>query len=377
MIITNARIVTPEEDFVGSIEFEAGKIQSLHPGRSNVPEAINWHGDYLLPGIVELHTDNIERHALPRPGVRWPLRQALLDHDRLIVSSGITTVLNAIAIGYEHDSAGIRRWLEIDVIPTLQEVNADGLLKASHFIHLRCEVSGKSTYDSLLAQCESPLLRLISVMDHTPGQRQWKDITRYRRYQERHQQLSPSEWATQMEDVRRRQKEYSAKHWKAVVGLAVKLGVPLASHDDTDESHVDEAAKHGIQISEFPTTRIAAEAARKAGMSIVVGAPNLVRSESHSGNVSACELAKLDLLDVISSDYVPSSSLQAAFLLHQRDSWSLPKALATVTSNPAAVVGLTDRGRIEIGKRADVLRVHVRGNTPAVVEAYVKGERVS
>ena len=134
MIITNARIVTAEEDFLGSIEFEAGKIRSFDSALTNVPEAINWHGDYLLPGIVELHTDNIERHALPRPGVRWPLRQALLDHDRLVVSSGITTVFDAIAIGYEHDSVGVRPWMEIEVIPTLKEVDADGFLKASLFI---------------------------------------------------------------------------------------------------------------------------------------------------------------------------------------------------------------------------------------------------
>jgi alpha-D-ribose 1-methylphosphonate 5-triphosphate diphosphatase len=377
MIITNARIVTAEEDFLGSIEFEVGKIRSFDAALTNVSEAINWHGDYLLPGIIELHTDNIERHALPRPGVRWPLRQALLDHDRLIVSSGITTVFDAIAIGYEHDSVGVRPWMEVEVIPALKEVDAEGFLKASHFIHLRCEVSGESTIDSLLAHLESPLVRLISLMDHTPGQRQWRDLERYRNYQERHRRLSSSEWATQLEDSQRRQKEFSAKHWNTVIALASKRGLPLASHDDTDESHVDEAAKHGIRISEFPTTRVAAQAARKAGMSVVMGAPNLVRSESHSGNVSARELANLDLLDILSSDYVPSSSLQAAFLLHERDSWPLPKAIATVTMKPAAVVGLTDRGQIEIGKRADLLRVHVSRNTPAVVETYVKGKRVS
>jgi alpha-D-ribose 1-methylphosphonate 5-triphosphate diphosphatase len=214
-------------------------------------------------------------------------------------------------------------------------------------------------------------------MDHTPGQRQWKDLTRYRNYQERHQRLSSSEWATQLENLQRRHEQFSAKHWNTVIALAAKRGIPLASHDDTDESHVDEAAKHGIRICEFPTTKVAAQAARRAGMSVVMGAPNLVRSESHSGNVSARDLAKLDLLDILSSDYVPSSLLQAAFLLHQRDAWPLPKAIATVTSKPAAVVGLTDRGQIEIGKRADLLRVRVGRNIPAVGETYVNGKRVS
>jgi alpha-D-ribose 1-methylphosphonate 5-triphosphate diphosphatase len=377
MIITNAQIVLPKEVFPGSIELEAGQIRSIDSQPSRVAEAIDWSGDYLLPGLVELHTDNIERHALPRPGVRWPLEQALLDHDRSMVSSGITTVFDAVAIGYEHDSGGIRHWMEAEVIPMLKEVSAEGILKASHYLHLRCEVSGESTIDSLLAHYESPLVRLISVMDHTPGQRQWKDLSKYRHYQERHQRLTQTEWSIQLEDLKRRQREFSAKHWSAVIALAGKCGIALASHDDSDESHVEAAVRNGIRISEFPTTEVAAESARRAGMSIVMGAPNLVRNESHSGNVSASDLANRDLLDILSSDYIPSSLLQAAFLLYERESWPLPKAMATVTSTPAAVIGLTDRGTIEIGKRADLLRVRGGRRGPVVIETYVEGKRVS
>lgn len=129
-------------------------------------------------------------------------------------------------------------------------------------------------------------------------------------------------------------------------------------------------------MSEFPTTLAAAEAARAAGMAIIMGGPNMVKGGSHSGNVSAAELAQSDLLDIFSSDYVPSSLLLATFMLGQMEQWTLPKAVRTVTRNPARAIGLEDRGEVAVGQRADLLRVRMnRAGTPSVLETVFGGQR--
>ena len=151
--------------------------------------------------------------------------------------------------------------------------------------------------------------------------------------------------------------------------------VPLASHDDTEVDHVEQASQEHIRISEFPTTVAAAQAARAAGIDIVMGSPNLVKGGSHSGNVSAAELARLDLLDIFSSDYVPASMLQSAFMLRDTVGWSLPKAVKTVTRNPARAIGLNDRGELAPGLRADLIRVKMSGTMPIVRGAWHKGVR--
>ena len=132
----------------------------------------------------------------------------------------------------------------------------------------------------------------------------------------------------------------------------------------------------GVTMSEFPTTVAAAQAARQHGMAIIMGGPNMVKGGSHSGNVSAAELAQADLLDIFSSDYVPSSLLLATFMLAELAGWSLPKAVRTVTSNPARAIGLQDRGQVAVGQRADLLRVRMnRAGMPSVLQTLYGGQR--
>jgi alpha-D-ribose 1-methylphosphonate 5-triphosphate diphosphatase len=152
--------------------------------------------------------------------------------------------------------------------------------------------------------------------------------------------------------------------------------VPVASHDDTEVEHIAEALDDGITMSEFPTTVHAARAAREAGMAIVMGGPNLVRGGSHSGNVSAAELAGLDLLDIVSSDYVPASLLMSVFALHEQSGWSLPRAVATASRAPARAIGLDDRGEIAPGQRADLARVRRVDGHASVLQTWVQGQRV-
>jgi alpha-D-ribose 1-methylphosphonate 5-triphosphate diphosphatase len=255
---------------------------------------------------------------------------------------------------------------------------AAGLFRVDHFLHLRCEVATHDAADAFAEMSDHPLLRLVSVMDHTPGQRQWHDPVQYRQYHERNGKVSDETWQAMLTDLKAQQEAFAFAHRRSIVAMSRERGLPLASHDDTSLEHVDEAVRDGVALSEFPTTLTAARAAREKSIGVIMGAPNIVRGGSHSGNVAAADLAREDMLDILSSDYVPSSLLQAAFQLHDDIGWPLSKAMRTVSWTPAQSVGLTDRGGIVPGLRADLVRVTVRPGMPPVPRAtYLEGQRVA
>ncbi|VVD70986.1 alpha-D-ribose 1-methylphosphonate 5-triphosphate diphosphatase [Pandoraea terrigena] len=378
MLIKNARIVTPETTFTGVVDVREGRIYSVEEGTTQVPEAIDWEGDHLLPGLVELHTDNLEKHLAPRPGVLWNTHAAFAIHDAQVAAAGITTVFDSLVIG-ERDAFGLRsRKVQNECAQALLDSVAAGLFRADHFLHLRCEVATRDAAEAFAEMSDHPLLRLVSVMDHTPGQRQWHDPVQYRQYHERNGKVSDETWQAMLADLKAQQEAFALPHRHTIVTMSRERGLPLASHDDTSIEHVDEAVRDGVALSEFPTTLTAARAAREKSIGVIMGAPNIVRGGSHSGNVAAADLAREDMLDILSSDYVPSSLLQAAFQLHNEIGWSLSKAMRTVSWTPAQSVGLSDRGGIMPGLRADMVRVAVRPGMPPVPRAtFLEGLRVA
>jgi alpha-D-ribose 1-methylphosphonate 5-triphosphate diphosphatase len=375
MFITNARVVTREQERLGSVRVADGKIADLDNGVSAGTAAEDWQGDYLIPGLVELHTDNLEKHMAPRPGVRWPALPAVLAHDAQIAAAGITTVLDAVALG-EIKDGGVRMERLTPMLTALREARERGLFRAEHLLHLRCELSfpGLDEMFERLAREQKP--QLVSLMDHTPGQRQFVKIEKYREYYQGKYGMSDAEIDEFTARQIKNQQRYSAANRRAIVNLCRENDVPLASHDDATPEHVAEAVREGVAISEFPTTTDAARIARQHGLGVLMGAPNLVRGGSHSGNVSALELAQAGLLNGFSSDYVPASMLHAAFLLRERAGWDLPTAIATVSANPARMVGLDDRGDIALGKRADFIRVRENHGVPVVIGAWRLGQRI-
>ena len=373
-IITNAKIVTATEEFIGTMTLENGLIQSIAKGNTSLPNAQDWNGEWLLPGLVEVHTDNLEKHLIPRPGVVWNAHSATVMHDALCAAAGILTVLDSVVIG-DMDQGGARSQTQHISIAALHACRAEGLLRVEHLLHLRCEVSAPDIVEVFEQYADDSLLELVSVMDHTPGQRQWRDLSKYRRYSERYGSFSDAEYADIVAERIEHQQRYAIPNRAAIIAASHTRNLPLASHDDTLVEHIEEASAEGIAISEFPTTVAAAKAARAAGMSIVMGGPNLVQGGSHSGNVSASELARLDLLDIFSSDYVPASLLQSAFMLRNQAGWSLPKAINTVSRNPAHAIGMHDRGEIAVGLRADFLRVRMSTEMAIVRGAWSRGER--
>jgi alpha-D-ribose 1-methylphosphonate 5-triphosphate diphosphatase len=374
--MTNARIVTADAVVHGSLVVDQGVIQEIMPAGDSPPGAIDLDGDCLLPGLVELHTDNLERQFQPRPQVRWPARAAMLAHDRQIAAAGITTVCDGVCVGIY---GGKRERLEFlqTSLEALHQARNTGSLTVDHFLHLRCEISDPHVVDMFEPLLDEPHLKLVSLMDHTPGQRQWHDIDKYRTYHRGRTEASEAEFQALIERRIGEQKLYADQHRKKILALVRGRPITLASHDDTTVLHVEEAAADGIAISEFPTTHEAAEAARARGMGVVMGAPNLVLGGSHSGNVSARQLAEHGLLDALSSDYVPVSLLHGAFRLHHELDLPLPQAIAPISRNPATMIGLDERGAIAPGLRADLVRARLIADTPSVVAVWREGERVA
>jgi alpha-D-ribose 1-methylphosphonate 5-triphosphate diphosphatase len=381
-IISNATVVTAEEAILGTAVVRDGVFVDVQPGRSHLPAAEDWEGDYLLPGLIELHTDNLEKHLEPRPRVRWPAISALLTHDAQISSAGITTVLDAMGVG-DFDERSVRAQGLHDAVHALHHARSHRLLRAEHLLHMRCELACDNMLEVVSPFLDDPMVRLVSLMDHTPGQRQWMDVERFRTYTQRDQRWSDEHLSAVVRNLQDMQARNAQRNREGLLELCRQRHIPLASHDDTLAAHIEEAVDAGITISEFPTTLEAAGAARAHGLGIVMGAPNLVRGGSHSGNVSALSLAQAQLLDCLSSDYVPHALLHGAFLLRDQGGWSLPQALGTVTRAPARLVGLDDRGEIAAHRRADFVRVREtrtaanQFGVPVPLATWREGQRIA
>jgi len=375
-ILTNAKIVTKNDVLTGTVEVDNGRIVSVDRGNTSLPGAVDMQGDYLIPGLIELHTDNMEKCFTPRPGVRWPSLAAAVAHDVQVVGSGITTVFDALSVGDINHTSTRLNHLQ-DMSDTIANGKKQGVLRADHYLHMRCELSYETVLDLFTPFIENPLVKLVSLMDHAPGQRQFVNIDKYREYYQGKYNYSDAKMDAFIDNHLKTSEIYSAKHRSHIVELCTTHGLPMASHDDATEAHVDEAVDNKVSISEFPTTIEAACAARDKGLHVLMGAPNMVRGQSHSGNISARELAEEGALNILSSDYFPGSILQAIFTMHQQiEGFTLPKAVQVATLNPAEAAGMSDRGVIAPGKRADLVRVRMAGKMPVVNQVWSEGARV-
>lgn len=375
LILGNARIVLADEVVHGSVRLRGGRIVDIAPGHTAVPAAHDLEGDHLLPGLVEVHTDNLERHVTPRPRVSFPMLGAVQAHDAEVAAAGITTVLDAIGVGDPYDE-GFRSRDQSELLDVLDRLDEAGLLRADHLVHVRCELPAHNARALFEPFARHRRLRLISLMDHTPGQRQWSDIEHARIYYTGKKGWSQQQFEDEVRIAPERQRQHAKPNRAWFTDYAHTHGVALATHDDTTVEHVDEAHALGASMSEFPTTLAAAQRARALGLCTVMGAPNVIRGGSHSGNVSAMTLAQEGVLDALSSDYVPGSLLRSAWKLVQEGGFSLPRAVQVVSRNPARSVGLADRGEIAEGLRADLVRVKDLGDHPVVREVWRGGKRV-
>ncbi|MEM8593070.1 MAG: alpha-D-ribose 1-methylphosphonate 5-triphosphate diphosphatase [Pseudomonadota bacterium] len=368
----NAQLVLEDRILIGAIEVENGRIAGLKEGDAVPSGAIDCGGDLVMPGLIELHTDNLERHMEPRPAVDWPLNAALIAHDRELASTGITTVFDALRVGsFRAQRVKLRAYAR-KLADALLQARAEGDFLISHFLHLRAEICSETLLEELAEFGAEDGVRIVSLMDHTPGQRQFRDFDKLKFYWAKRRGFTDEMFQEQVKRQLELRAEIGDAHEESAVKAAGRLGAVLASHDDTTLEHVATSVANGVTFAEFPTTLEAAQSCRDAGIAIMMGAPNLVRSTSHSGNVSARDLASSGLIDALSSDYVPSALLLATMQL--AEIWGdIPRAVACVTAAPARLAKLNDRGRLAEGLRADLIRVSMRGGLPRIQDTRALG----
>ena len=374
-ILTNARLVLPDRVMMGSIVLRDGLIAELSDVRSHSRGAIDLAEDFLIPGIVDLHTDNLERQVQPRANARWPSRSAMLSHDAQCAVAGVTTVLDALCLGDLGYEADRLRTFQ-DGVADLDALADPGMFRSEHFLHLRCEVPARDVLDLVEPVIDHRRVRMVSLMDHSPGVGQYSDLSRYRRMR-RKEGMDDAEIDNWIVVLQERRARLHAPNRRALLTLVERRGVPVASHDDRTAAEIDVNAADGIRIAEFPVTMEAAQAARARGMDVIAGAPNIVRGGSHSGNVAAADVVRAGAVDALASDYVPASLVEAAFQCADELGIALPAAVALVTDRPARMARLADRGRLEQGLRADLARVHVHDGLPVVRTVWRAGDRVA
>jgi alpha-D-ribose 1-methylphosphonate 5-triphosphate diphosphatase len=379
LVLKNANLVLGNEVVRGDIAMREGVITAIDPAsRSRDAIGEDLDGDFLAPGIVDLHTDCLEKHFFPRPGIDWNPVSAAITHDGACLSVGVTTVFDSLSLGSFGQSES-RSTENLDrLVAGLLSARDAGALRADHRIHWRCELPSDVLQDHFNRAHLHPMTGLVSLMDHTPGQRQYMKLDRFLDRVWRKEGVSEADIAARMNAQYDRQARNVAPNRAHVAEGARSIGVPIAAHDDETESHVEAAAAAGATIAEFPVTPEAARRSHELGMSVIMGGPNLVRGGSYSGNLSAAEAARSDMLDGLASDYVPRSLVESAFILAQEPfGWGLPAAFAAVSAAPARSVGLDDRGEIAVGKRADLIRIRLVGGLPVVRGVWVTGQRAA
>jgi alpha-D-ribose 1-methylphosphonate 5-triphosphate diphosphatase len=297
--------------------------------------------------------------------VAWPRDAAILAHDGELASAGITTVFDALRVGSipSDKRAGYAPYAR-EVADRILALRAQQTLRISHFLHLRAEICSETLATELDEFGPGDRIGILSMMDHTPGQRQFRDISKLKDYVCGKRGLSELEFAEHVATLTELHRRVGRLHEAAAVSAGRRYGAVLASHDDSTSDQVRVSAEHGVRLAEFPTTQEAARASRDAGIAVMMGAPNLIRGGSHSGNVAAADLLDSGDLDILSSDYVPGALLYGAVQVG-RLTGDMARGFRTVTDAPARAVGLDDRGRLEPGLRADLVRVHLPAQGPA------------
>lgn len=375
LTLSNAAIVLPDVIVHGTLRVEDGRIAGIDPARHPGPAACDMDGDFLIPGAIDLHTDNLERQVQPRSNARWPSRSAFLAHDAQCAAAGITTVFDALCVGdlgFEDERLRTRT----EGVADLDALAPTGLLRCDHLLHLRCELPAIGMMDQLETLAAHPTLRLVSLMDHTPGTGQYKDVERYILMRRRDGQAEP-DILRRIGLLRDQRERLRGPNRAGLLARFAGSATALASHDDRTETEIAENLADGIAICEFPVTHEAAAAARAGRMAIIGGAPNLVRGGSHTGNVRVEDLLAAGLIDALASDYVPCSLVEAAFAAAVPGGLPLHAAIRLVTATPADMTGLSDRGRIAPGLRADLVRVRVHDGQPVVRQAWRQGVRIA
>ena len=368
MILTNARIVLPTHVVDGSVVVDDDRIVEITPGR-HFAEGVDLHGQWLIPGVIDMHTDYLEKEINPRPKTNFPLPIAFHMMDQRALACGLTTVLGGVRFSNDRDKDstlwGGNGLALAEAYETLRRTSL-----ARHYLHVRWDTNFEPVDDLLVAMQKFECIGNLVYNENIPGERQFKNLEELARKRAQRGDKSLDEARRDLERTIAVSRMINNRP-KVKAAFAGKLCI--GSHDDTTEAHVIEAREMGATLAEMPTTLLAARKAKEHGMAVCMGAPNYVRGGSHCGNLSAVEAIAENLVDALCSDYHFPSLLDAVVLMMER---GMPPAQAVsyVTLNPARILGYADRfGSIEVGKQADLVAFQVRDAHPFVSAAWVDG----
>ncbi|MFQ3672839.1 MAG: phosphonate metabolism protein PhnM [Aggregatilineales bacterium] len=369
MWLTDARLVLPDGVMRGSLRIEDGHIAEVVEGTPAAADVVPLDGWTILPGIVDLHGDMLERDIEPRPGAMFPVELALYELDKRLAAAGITTAYAAVSFAWQQND--LRSQEKAQEIIRVINAKAPELLVDMR-VHARFEVTNPATAPILASLIDAQQVHLVSIMDHTPGQGQYKNIPKYVDFMTRWLGFDPSQIGVDIVDRITNaieEKVVEPRDWgivAEVARLARQHNIPLASHDDDTPDKVTEQHALGVTISEFPVSEEAARAARERGMYTIMGAPNAYRGASTSSNLSARDAIRKGLVDILATDYFPAAMLHSAFLLARTGELPLHEAVKLISQHPADAMALHDRGRIAVGRRADLVLVEATGEHPRV-----------
>ncbi|MDD2934468.1 MAG: alpha-D-ribose 1-methylphosphonate 5-triphosphate diphosphatase [Methylotenera sp.] len=357
--ITHAEVVLENEVLNdASVLIENGIISAINPQQVSGAEEVNLRGQTLIPGMIDLHCDALEKEVEPRPNVHFPLDFACAQADKRNAAAGVTTVFHSLS--FANHELGVRNnAFAAEIARAVHAWQPHALV--DNRVHCRYEVTDPTAPEVLLDLMQKGDMHLFSVMDHSPGQGQFKDIAAFRNYLARTYKKTDAELDALLAE-KAIQSEGAMQRIEVLIEAAHAHGIRVASHDDDTPEKVDTVHGLGVSISEFPINLAAAQAAKANGMFTVFGAPNILRGKSQSGSMRALDAVKENVADCLCADYAPAALIVAIFRLPELAGISLADAIRLVTSNPARAAGLDDRGSIAVGKRADLVAVaHING----------------
>lgn len=383
MIITNGKIVLPGQMADGAIAIIDGRITAvlhdelaisnwikLHPQSIN----IDAKQQYILPGLIDIHCDAIEKEVQPRPNTLFPLDMALLEFERKLPVHGITTMYHSLSLGVGLSLRGDH--LLTGMIEHINSYrNKRSMIR--NRIHLRFEVSHLAGMPIVERFLNEKAIDYLSFMDHSPGQGQYREHGSFERYVMKNQGVGVVEVRAIVDNLIQQRQLVNGDHLKNLSKLAAEAGIAVASHDDDSVEKVDESLDYGVSVCEFPINMVTAKYASNRGLHVCVGAPNVVRGASHDNNLKAVDAIAAGAAHILCSDYHPSSMLSAVFKLADEGIAALPAAVRMVSLHPAQALGVDgDIGSIELGKAADLIIVDRYDGLPWVTATIIGGQIV-
>ena len=367
-VIEDANIVTPRgTEWRSSLKVDDGRIAEIKTGEiKSVKQKVDAQGRYLLPGLIDLHSDAIEKALEPRPNIFFPQNLVILEMDRLLAASGITTIFHSLS--FAEGEIGVRsNHMAAEIISEIHRLAPDLHLRT--MTHARFELTDTGALPYLEELLQARKINLLSLMDHTPGQGQFQELTSFKNYFGTVYQKGEEELEQIIQQKYSAQKTLSATV-DHVVSLCHSLAIPLASHDDDSPAKIKWLKENGIGISEFPVSL-------EAEIAVCLGAPNILRGNSQGKNLSGRQAIGSGCGDILCSDYAPITLVHSVFALYQLGLLPLEAAVNMVSLNPAKAVDLAEQtGSIELGKDADLILVDLSKEVPSLVKTWVRGKEV-